>query len=171
MWLESWSFVLYDISHTSRRIVQLKTEFKYMTMNQSITCCYSVTQSCLTLCDTMNCRTTVLHHHLPCPSLSPGVCSNLCPLSQWCHPTSSTSVTRFSSCPQSFPASGSFPMNQLFVSGDPSIGASAQHHWSIILTSLNSPKLQWAPLIVMVHSALEHIHFIQQKLGPSRTSP
>ena len=45
---------------------------------------------------------------LPCPSLSPWVCSNSCPLSQWCHPTISSSVTPFSSCPQSFPASGSF---------------------------------------------------------------
>ena len=47
------------------------------------------------------------HARLPCPSLSPGVCSNSCPLSQWCHPTISSSVTPFSSCPQSFPASRS----------------------------------------------------------------
>ena len=49
------------------------------------------------------------HARLPCPSLFPGVCSNSCPLSQWCHPTISSSVAPFSSCPQSFPASGSFP--------------------------------------------------------------
>ena len=49
------------------------------------------------------------HARLPCPSLFPGVCSNSCPLSQWCHPTISSSATFFSSCPQSFPASGSFP--------------------------------------------------------------
>ena len=61
----------------------------------------------------------------PCPSLSPRVCSNLCPLSPWCHPTISFFVTLFSSCPQSFPASGSFPMSQLFASGGQSIGASA----------------------------------------------
>ena len=65
------------------------------------------------------------HVRLPCPSPSPGVCSNLCPLSQWCHPTISSSVTLFSSCLQSFPASGSFPMSQLFPSGRRSIGASA----------------------------------------------
>ena len=58
---------------------------------------------------------------LPCPSLSPGVCSNSCPLSWWCHPTISSSVTPFSSCPQSFPASGSFPMSQFFASGGQSI--------------------------------------------------
>ena len=65
------------------------------------------------------------HTRLPCPSLSPGVCSNLCPLSRWCYPTISTSVTPLSSCPQSFPASGSFPMNQFFASGGQSRGASA----------------------------------------------
>ena len=62
---------------------------------------------------------------LPCPSPSPGVCSNSCPLSHWCHPNISSSVTRFSSCLQSFPAPGSFPVSQLFTSGGQSIGASA----------------------------------------------
>ena len=65
------------------------------------------------------------HARLPCPSPSPIACSNSCLLSQWCHPTISSSVTPFSSCPQSFPASGSFPMSQFFTSGDQSIGASA----------------------------------------------
>ena len=60
-----------------------------------------------------------------CPPLSPGVCSNSCPLSQWCHPTISSSATLFSSCPQSLPASESFPKSQLFTSGGQSIGASA----------------------------------------------
>ena len=54
---------------------------------------------------------------LSCPSLSPGVCSDSCPLSQWCHPTISSSVTSFSSCSQSFPTSVFFPMTQLFSSG------------------------------------------------------
>ena len=61
---------------------------------------------------------------LPCPSSSPWACSNSCPLSQWCHPTISSSLV-FSSCLQSFPASGSFLMSQLFASGDQSTGASA----------------------------------------------
>ena len=56
------------------------------------------------------------HARLPCPSLTPRVSSNSCPLSQWCHPTISSSVIPFSSCPQSFPASGSFPKSWLFVS-------------------------------------------------------
>ena len=62
---------------------------------------------------------------LPCPSLSHGVCSNLRLLCWWCHPTISSSVSPFSSCPQSFPASSSFPVCQLFASGGQSIGASA----------------------------------------------
>ena len=64
------------------------------------------------------------HSRLPCPSPTPGACSNSCPLSQWCHPINSTSVIPFS-CLQSFPASGSFPMSQFFASGGQSIRASA----------------------------------------------
>ena len=65
------------------------------------------------------------HTRLPWPSLSPRICSDSCPLSQWCHPIISSSVTPFSSCPQSFLASGSLSMSWLFVSGGQSIGASA----------------------------------------------
>ena len=66
------------------------------------------------------------HARLTYPSPSPRACSKSCPLSQWCHPTISSSVIPFSSCLQSFPASGSFPiMSRLFASGDQSIGASA----------------------------------------------
>ena len=64
------------------------------------------------------------HDRLPCPSLSPRVCSNSCPSSLWCQPIISFSVTPFSSCPQSFPASGSFLMSRLFTSGGQTIGAS-----------------------------------------------
>ena len=64
------------------------------------------------------------HARPPCPSLTPGVYPNPCPLSRWYHPTISSSVVPFSSCPQSFPASGSFQMSQLFASGGQSIGAS-----------------------------------------------
>ena len=71
------------------------------------------------------CRDHGLQHaRLPWPPLSPGVCANLAPLSWWCHPTISSSVAPVS-CPQSFPASGSFPMSWPFASGDQSIGASA----------------------------------------------
>ena len=66
--------------------------------------CCPVAQPCLSLCDPMNCST-----RLPCPSLSPRIYSNSCPLSKWCHPIVSSSAVPFSSCPQCFPASGSFP--------------------------------------------------------------
>ena len=65
------------------------------------------------------------HSRPPCPSPSPGVHSDSHPLSQWCHPTISSSVIPFSSCPQSLPASDSFPMSQLFTWGGQSTGASA----------------------------------------------
>ena len=65
------------------------------------------------------------HARPPCPSPTPRVYSNSCPLSQWCHPTISSSVVPFSSCLHSFPASGSFPMSQFFTSGGQIIGASA----------------------------------------------
>ena len=65
------------------------------------------------------------HARPPCPSPIPRVYPNSCPLSPWCHLTISSSVIPFSSCPQSFPASGSFPMSQLFAWGGQSIGVSA----------------------------------------------
>ena len=77
---------------------------------------------------------------LPCPSSSPGACSNSCPLSWWCYPTNSSSVAPFSSCLQSFPSSGSFPMSQFFASHGQSIGASA----SASVLSINIQD--WFPL-------------------------
>ena len=65
------------------------------------------------------------HARPPCPSPTPGVYSNTCPSSWWCHPTNSSSVFPFSSCPQSLPASESFPMSQHFAWGGQSIGVSA----------------------------------------------
>ena len=65
------------------------------------------------------------HNRPPCPSPTPGACSNSCPLRQWCHPTISSSVVPFSSCLQSFPASRSFPKSWFFSSGDQSIEVSA----------------------------------------------
>ena len=67
------------------------------------------------------------HARPPCPSPTPGVCPNPCPLSRWCHPTILSYVIPFSSCPQSFPASGSFQMSQLFASGGQGIEL---HHQS-----------------------------------------
>ena len=80
------------------------------------------------------------HARPPCPSPTPGVHPNPCPLSQWCHPTISTSVIPFSSCPQSFPASGSFQMSQLFASGGQSIRVSG----STSVLPMNTQD--WSPL-------------------------
>ena len=80
----------------------------------------SVAQSCLTLRPHES-----QHSRHPCPSLTPGVHSNWCPSSRWCHPAISSSVVPFSFCPQSLPGSQSFPMSQLFAWGGQSIGVSA----------------------------------------------
>ena len=80
------------------------------------------------------------HARPPCPSPTPGACSNSCPSSWWSHPAISSSVLPFSSCRQSFPASGSFPMSQFFTSGDQRIGVSA-------LASVLPVNIQdWFPL-------------------------
>ena len=80
------------------------------------------------------------HSRPPCPSPTPGIYANSCPLSQWCHPTISSSVIPFSSRLQSFPASGAFQMSQLFTSGGQSIGVSAS-------TSVLQMNIQdWFPL-------------------------
>ena len=89
-------------------------------VERSSTLLVIVVQLCLTLCNPMDCSMP----GPPCSSPSPGTCSNSCPLSQWCHPTILSSVVPFS-CLLSFPASGSFPMSQLFASGIQTTGASA----------------------------------------------
>ena len=80
------------------------------------------------------------HARPPCPSPTPGMYPNLCPLSRWCHPTISSSVVPFSTCPQLLPASGSFPMSQFFASDGQSIGVSTS-------TSVLPMNIQdWFPL-------------------------
>ena len=111
-------------------------------------CWCTVAQSCLILCNAMNCHTPgfpqfssvwfshsvvsdslrpheLQHARPPCPSSTPGVHPNSCPSSLWCHPAISSSVVPFSSCSQALPGSGSFPMSQLFAWGDQSTGVSA----------------------------------------------
>ena len=96
----------------------------------------SVTQSCLSLCNPVNCSTL----KPPCPSPAPRVHPNPCPLSWWCNPTISSSVLPFSSCPQSFLASGSFQMRQPFSSRGQSSGVSA----STSVLPMNTQD--WSPL-------------------------
>ena len=111
----------------------------------------SVTQSCPTL------RTHGLQHaRPPCPSPTPGDYPNSCPLSQWCHPTVSSSVVPFSSCPQSFPASGSFQMSHLFISGGQSIGVSASASVLPMNTQDSSP-LGWTGWISSQSKGLSRV--------------
>ena len=97
----------------------------------------SVAQSCPTLCNPMD---WMKHARLPCPSPTPRACSKSCPLSQWCHPTISSSAVPFSSCVQSFPASGSFPMSQFFTLDGQSIGV-----WALA-SVLPMNTQDWFPL-------------------------
>ena len=101
---------------------------------------YSVAQPCLTLCDPLNCTMSsfpVLHYLW--------VCWNSCPLSWWCHPTISSSAIPLS-CPQSFPASGSFQMSQLFESYVQSIEASASV--SVLSMNIQGVRIDWFDLFV-----------------------
>ena len=94
------------------------------------------------------------HTRPACPSPTPGVHPDSCPSSQWCHPAISSSVFPFSSCPQSLPASGSFPMSQLFAWGGQSIGVSALASVLPMNTQDWSP-LEWTGLI-----SLQYRHLI-----------
>ena len=101
------------------------------------------------------------HTGPPCPSLGPGVHSNSCPLNWWCHPTISSSIIPFSFCLQSFPASGSFSMSQLFASGGQSIGvsASASVFPKNIQDWLISFRIDWLGLLAVqrtLKSLLQH---------------
>ena len=97
---------------------------------------------------------------LPCPSLSPWVYSNSCPLSQWCHPTISSSVVPFFSGLQSFPASGSFPMSHFFLSCGQTIGASASAYiLPMSYSGLISFRIDWFDHLAVqgtLQSLLQH---------------
>ena len=100
---------------------------------------FSIQFSCSVMSDSLRPHEPQ-HTRPPCPSPTPEVHPNTCPLSRWCHPTISSSVIPFSSCPQSFQESGSFQMSQLSASGGQSIGVSA-------LSSVLSMNTQdWSPL-------------------------
>ena len=95
------------------------------------------------------------HARLPCPSLILGPCLNSCPLSRCCYPTISSSVFPVSSCLQSFPASGSFPVNQFFASGGQSIGASASPCTSNQYSGLISFRMDWLDLLAVPKDSQE----------------
>ena len=95
------------------------------------------------------------HTRPPCPSPTPGVYSNSCPSSRWYHPTISSSVVPFSSCPQSFPASGSFQMSQLFASGGQNIGVSAST--SVLKMKTQDWSLGWTGWISLQSKGLSRV--------------
>ena len=106
------------------------------------------------------------HARLPCPSPNPGACPNSCPLSQWYHTIISSSIIPFSSCLQSFPASGSFSMSQFFTSGGQSIGASAsaallpmniQGWFPLVLTGLISLQSKGLSSLLQHHSSIASV--------------
>ena len=96
------------------------------------------------------------HARPPCPSLTPRVHSNSRPLSQWCHPAISSSVVPFSSCPKSFPASGSFPMSQLFAWGGQSTGVSASASFLPKKSQAWSPS-EWTGWISLQSKGLSRV--------------
>jgi len=119
------------------------------------------------------------HASPPCPSPTPGVHPNPCPLSQWCHPTISSSVVPFSSHLQSFPASGSFQMSQFFTSGGQSIGVSASKSVLLMNTQDWSP-LGWTGWISMQSKGVSRVfsntivqkhQFFSAQLSNSVVSP
>ena len=95
------------------------------------------------------------HTRPPCPSPTPGVHSNSCPLSQWCHPAISSSVVPFSSCSQSPPASESFPMSQLFAWNGQSIGVSASA--SVLPVKTQDWSLGWTGWISLQSKGLSRV--------------
>ena len=115
----------------------------------------SVQFSCSVMSDSLH-PCVSQHARPPCPSPGPGVYPNSCPLSWWCHPAISSSVVPFSSCPQSLPASGSFPMSQLFAWGGQSIGVSASTSVLPINTQDWSP-LEWTCWISLQSRGLSRV--------------
>ena len=147
IWVEFWSHYLIALCffvggvnfHSKPLILYLKngddTDNTY----------YSVQFGCLGVSNSLR-PDGLQHARTPCPLLTPGIYSNSCPLSWWCHPTISFSVVPFSSLLQSFPSSGSFQMSQFFESGGQSIGVSA----SASVLSMNNQD--WFPLGWLVGS-------------------
>ena len=100
------------------------------------------------------------HTRLPCPLPTPRVHPNPCPLCRWCHPTISSSVIPFSSCPQSFPASGSFQMSQLFAAGGQSIGVQLKLCLTMQISSSLSLWLLASPNLPDFSLFLKHLKYL-----------
>ena len=140
-------------------LINRSAEFKYLSLSQSQGEFSSVQFSRSVMSDSLQPHEPQ-HARPPCPSPTPGVHPNPCPLSQWCHPTISFSVVPFSSCPQAFPASESFQMSQLFASGGQSIGVAASKSVLSMNTQDWSPfRMDWLDLLAVqgtLKSLLQH---------------
>ena len=97
------------------------------------------------------------HPGPPCPSPTPGVHPNSCPLSRWCHPAISSSFIPFSSCPQSFPAPGAFQMSQFSASGGQSIGVSASYQWTYPMNTQDWFPLGWTGCIFLLSKGFSSV--------------
>ena len=144
VWCSSWSCRESDMTERLNwtELTLLHLLKLWIPLTTAFWDCCSVAMLCPTLCNCMD-------YSLPGFSvlqLSPGVCSNSCPLSKWCHPTISSSVVPFSSCLQSFPASGSSLMSWLFASGGESIGASV----SASVLPMISFRMDWFDLLAIL---------------------
>ena len=143
-WLSNLPFTFSPLLHTL--LLTLISSAPALVVSRILLWCCSVARLCLP-----SLRPHGLQHpRLPYSSPSPGVCSSSCPLNRWCHPAISSFIAIFSFCLLSFPASGSFPMSRLFLSGDQSIGASASA--SVLPISIQS----WCPLRLtgLLHNCL-----------------
>ena len=114
----------------------------------------SIRFSCLVMSDSLRPH-ELQHARLPCPSPTPRVYPNSCPLSRWCHPAISSSVVPFS-CPQSFPESGSFQMSQHFASGSQSTGVSAST-WALPMNTQDWSPLGWTGWISLQFKGLSRV--------------
>ena len=124
IWLSDWTELNLGTQQCHQTSTVLWSCFFLLCFYSKVGCLHSGFSSSSVVSDSLRPH-ELQHTRPPCPSPTPGVYPNSCPLSQWCHPTISSSVVPFSSCPQSFPTSGSFQISQLFASGGQSIGISA----------------------------------------------
>ena len=150
----------YETSYVGGHLVtfdSMASTFSRMAVLLAFIYCCSVTKACPWPCG-------LQHARLPCPSPSPRVCPSSCLSNRRCHPTNSSSVAPFSFCPQSFPASESFPVSWLFVSGGQSVGASS----SVFPKSIQGWfPLGWTGLISLLSEGLSYL----TQLSTSPASP
>ena len=145
----AWWAAVYGVTQSRTRLKWLSSSihmYAYTHMYIFVLFRCSVMSDCLWL----------QHTRLPCASPAPRACSHSCPSSRWCHPAISSSVVPFSSCPQSFPASGSFPMSWLFTSGGQSTGASASA--SVLPVNIQ----YWFPLGLTGLISLQYLYILEK---------